>query len=141
MKSMFYGAAIAAVSGLMLGAGFKTPLMAEESAAEPMEYVQAAAVADADYQPDYLNSVSYAPAPLQPISTSAQADDSAAYVTPAAYEPEPEPVATPDQPVPYGRASTSVDSVAPAEAREPEAAPPAVTRSQGFFVLEPAPPA
>jgi hypothetical protein len=129
MKAMFYGGAIAAVSGLLMGAGFKTPADAFDvrGAAADMPYIQnadfsepaPAVQASAAYQPEYLNGVAYAPAAYQ----TSLADEAA--ITPAVYTED----VTPPEP-----ASVSYD-------QDAEAAKPAVNaaRSEDASPAEPQP--
>jgi hypothetical protein len=145
MKSMFYGGAAAAVAGLILGAGFKTPSGSfdvrgaqdhqpyTQNADFPDEPSQPAASAPAAYQPEYLNGVAYA---------------SAAYEPAAAYAPEPE-----DDPTPAvytveeawnpqaeadlaGQAASSTPPPRLLLSEAPVEEPQPVAQDQGFYLVD-----
>lgn len=144
MKSMFYGGAVAAVVGLIMGAGFKTPSDAFDvrGAQEPQAYIQNADFSDdtaqqsyatpSGYQPEYLNGVAYAPADFQPMP-AAQPET---YATPAVY------TADDAQDAPAQVTYASLDESAPAPAPRvtrsegPAAEPQPVDQSQGFAMVD-----
>src|SRR3569623_66371 len=63
MQTLYYGAAVASVAGLLLGAGFKAdpqpPMQPQQDAVYEQD---GGAVADDGFQPAYLQGVVYTPA-------------------------------------------------------------------------------
>ena len=143
MKSLFYGSAVAAMSGLLMGAGFKTPLAVEDFQPTTAEAFVLAEpeIAQAAYQPEYLRPIatpaSYSwptdgqaemGAALRPAVYTAEAGAEAPTPAPEAFEPVADRTFAPERTAPAVIASNdAVGSEAPFE------------QSQGFYLLEEAP--
>ena len=144
MKSLFYGGAIAAMSGLLMGAGLKAPLAAEDF--EPMDAIagqfETADVSGYDSGPQYAAPQYAALAyyvPAADYSALEAAEEPAAELTPAVYTEEtetPAPVAA-TAPVYQLAAAEPVDMPANViRSTDAAAEPDVVGRSQGFEMVE-----
>lgn len=143
MKSLFYGAAVAAVTGLLMGAGFKMPAVAEE--ADSIQEIAGFQTAEMDgYAAPASYSVTQAYVAI-PVSAPAYTPDYASYddaydaepgtkLTPAVYTVEDEGPAP--APVSSYRLVPADPQAAPRNlisSAEPAAdAPAVVEHSQGF---------
>ena len=135
MKSLFYGGAVAAVSGLLLGAGLKAPLAAEDF--EPMAEITAGfettEVAGYDAAPQYVAPSYYTPVvQLRPTP----AEDAEADLVPAVYTTEVDdeaPAAAVYQLAAAEPVQPSADRIRPVQ---PVESPPVVGASQGFEMVE-----
>ena len=143
MKSMFYGSAAAALAGLILGAGFKTPSDSfDVRAQDPQPYIQNADFSEepsqpgddapAPYQPEYLSGVAYASAPDQPPEVYAPEPDVGP--TPAVYTvEEPPPAETLAEPAPQPTPRSSAPRVLRSDALVDP--PRQVVQDQGFLLV------
>ena len=137
MKSLFYGGAVAAVSGLVLGAGMKAPVAVADF--EPMAEVggdfEAAELTGYDPAPQYVTQAAYTP--VTEFRTL-QSAEPAGELTPAVYTVEPDESA----PAPiYELAAVEPDEAPTNIIRSTDALPepPVTGHSQGFALVEEAP--
>lgn len=141
MKSLFYGAAVATLSGLLLGAGFKAPLAMEDFQSSSAEtFILAEPEAErAPYQPAYLSPI------VTPASYTTPADQDlsmGATLRPAVYTTEVEPeTPAPEAYAPAAERTYAFEPPAPLVIASTDAVAPEapVERSQGFYVLQEAP--
>ena len=137
MKSLFYGGAVAAVSGLLLGAGLKAPLAVDDF--EPMHEIagfETAEVSGYDAAPQYVAPTYYMP--VVQVHPTATVDEVArAELAPAVYTTGVDDDATGDGAV-YRLAAAEPAGSAPELIRraEPIEAPTVVGASQGFEMVE-----
>jgi hypothetical protein len=136
MQSLFYGAAVAAVSGLLMGAGLKAPLAVEDF--EPMQEITGFQTAELDtYAPDagYVAAPAYAPVSI-PAAYAAE-DAAEAELKPAVYTvEEPEPAAAPAATYELTSAQTDAPAANIIRSADAVAQPAVVDHSQGFGLID-----
>ncbi len=138
MKALFYGGAVAAVSGLLLGAAMKSPLAVEDF--EPMaeitggfETAELNGYAVAPYQ--YVAPAAYTP--VTSLTPFYAVEDEPAELEPAVYTVEPDDP-TPEAVPVYDLAAVEPDEQPANIIRSTDALPdpPVVEHSQGFALVE-----